>query len=99
MDGYAELGGSRSGFTTVGTSSVVVLPPNTLRKLAVLVNDSSAPIYISRGQDAVIGSGTRLNAGGGVMVIEPDTYGRIWKGSINAIGGSASLNLCWCEDW
>lgn len=100
MPEYAEIGGSRSGFTTTGLTSVTVLRVNPIRKQVVLVNDSSSTIYLVKGDTpAVVGSGVRLNAGGGSAVIEPDTQGRIWRGAIQAIAGGAGSNLSWSEDW
>lgn len=97
---YSETGGSRSGFATIGTSSAQVMPHNPLRALLVLVNDSANTIYLGKGKAAaVVGSGIRLNANGGSAVIEPDTYGRIWKGSIQAIASGIASNLTWQEDW
>lgn len=97
---YAEKGGSRAGSTTVGVASGRVMPFNTKRVEAVLVNDSPNLIYLSLGeQAAVVGAGIRLNANGGSAVIEADNNGRIWKGAIQAIATIAGSNLSWSEDW
>lgn len=100
VQSYAEIGGSRSGSLGVGTASLQVLGPSILRKEAVFVNDSANTIYLSKGATpAVVGSGIRLNANGGVAIIEPDAYGRIWKGPVQAIAVLAGSNLSWSEDW
>ena len=97
---YAEIGGSRSGFFTVGVASLQVAGVNLLRKKLVLANDSANIIYLVKGTAAaVVGSGIRLNANGGTVVFEPDTYGRIWRGSIQVIATGAASNLVWQEDW
>lgn len=97
---YADKGGSRSSFTTCGIASVQVMPFDSIRKQAIFVNDSANDIYLSKGPSpAVAGSGIRLNALGGSWVLEPDTYGRIWTGAIQAIAGGAASNLSWTEDW
>lgn len=97
---YAEIGGSRSGFATVGTASGQSHRLNHQRKKLVFVNDSLNIIYISKGTaDAVVGSGIRLNPNGGSVIIEPDSYGGIWRGAIQAIATGAGSNLAWQEDW
>lgn len=100
MPGYAEKGGSRDGFLNVGVNSLTVLGHNGNRSGAIITNDSDTPIYISLGTTAaVVGSGIRLNAAGGVLNIEPDAYGRLWKGAIQAISAGANKNLAWEESW
>lgn len=97
---YSEMGGSRSSFTTVGTTTVQVISLNKQRKKLILVNDSNAVIYLAKGTSAaVVGSGIRLNANGGNAILEPDAYGRIWRGAIQAIANAAGSNLSWQEDW
>ncbi len=100
MTQYAEIGGSRSGFFTVGVASLQLAGFNPLRKKLALVNDSANIIYLVKGNAAaVVGSGIRLNANGGAVVFEPDNYGRIWRGAIQCISTGATSNLAWQEDW
>lgn len=97
---YSERGGSRPSYMTVGIASGQVMRFNSNRVEAVLVNDSANIIYLSKGTTpAVVGSGIRLNANGGNVVIEPDNMGYIWKGAIQAIATLAGSNLSYTEDW
>lgn len=96
---YAEIGGSRSGFATIGAVSAQVIPFNGNRKEAVIVNTSVNDVSFHKGDSpAVLNSGITLRSGG-VMIIEPDSMGRIWKGAIQAISGGAGRNISWTEDW
>ena len=52
-------------FATVGAVSTLILAANPNRVDVELVNDSSQTIYLARGNEAVLGSGIRLNANGG----------------------------------
>ena len=78
-------------FATVGVSSAVAVAANTSRVSLTLVNDSSNTIYLSKGATAVSGSGIRLNASGGSLIIDD------FKGAIHAIAGGAGSNLTVCE--
>jgi len=66
----------------VGTTSVLVLPANEGRRYASFVNDSLETIYLSLGQEAVIGQGIRLNPEGGWYEI---TTANLFLGDIYAI--------------
>ena len=97
---YSERGGSRPGFTVCGVADVQVLPGNINRKQAIIINDSDTIIYLIKGDGpAILNAGIRLNANGGVWIIEPDNYGRLWKGAIHAITSVAAKRLVWTEDW
>ena len=76
----------------VGTSTTVVLAANPRRHEAVFVNDSNQPIYLARGNDAVLNAGIRLNAAGGSYEINRDN---LFLGAINAIaeGGDKVLTV------
>ena len=76
----------------VETGTTVVLAANPARADAVFVNNSNQPIYLARGNDAVLNTGIRLNANGGIYEINRDN---IFLGAINAIaqGGSKSLTV------
>ena len=72
------------------TSTTVVLAANPGRKDAVFVNDSNQPIYLARGNDAVMNQGIRLNASGGSYEINRDN---LFLGAINAIATGGAKNL------
>ena len=74
----------------VETSTTVVLAANLGRKDAVFVNDSNQPIYLARGNDAVMNQGIRLNASGGSYEINRDN---LFLGAINAIATGGAKNL------
>lgn len=100
MPDYSEVGGSRASFATMGVASVQVLSVNNLRKEAIICNDSDTVMYILKGDDdAIVGSGIRLNAGGGTLVIEPDENGYIWRGAVQGISTAGTKNLSFTEDW
>ncbi len=75
---------------TVGVATGVALALNVARANAVFVNDSDETIYLARGNDAVVGSGIRLNANGGSYEIDS---GNLFLGIINAIATGADANL------
>ena len=74
----------------VDTATTVVLAANPGRKDAVFVNDSNQPIYLARGNDAVLNQGIRLNSGGGSYEINRDN---LFLGAINAIAEGGAKNL------
>jgi hypothetical protein len=94
-----NLGGATNTFATVGVANALALRGRTNRRKATFVNDSAAVIYISLGAPAVVGSGKRLNATGGVYEIEPDNLGYIWRGDIFAIASGAGSNMTVCEEF
>ena len=81
-------------FTTVGAVSTEVRPETLNRAELDLVNDSAQDIYLGFGNAAVIGSGKRLNAGGGSYHMGPEN---LWHGTINAICAGGQANLCVSE--
>ena len=78
----------------VGTDTTVVLAANPRRHEAVFVNDSNQPIYLARGNDAVLNQGIRLNAAGGSYEINRNN---LFLGAINAIAEGGAKNLCVSE--
>jgi len=87
---------ARNKNVTCGTTSVLVLPANSKRLGAVLVNDSDTVIYIYLGDGpAVVNAGIRLNASGGAYEIT--SFNNPWMGQIHAICGSATKVLCITE--
>ena len=81
-------------FTTVGVVTTEVRPANMNRAELDLVNDSDESIYLGFGNAAVIGSGKRLNAGGGSYHMGPEN---LFHGTINAICAAGGANLCVSE--
>lgn len=78
-------------FATIGVSSGTVMAANANRVSLTLVNDSANIIYVAKGSTAVVGSGVRLNASGGSLIIDDYT------GIVTAIATGASSNLTVCE--
>ena len=71
-------------------ATTVVLVANPNRADAVFVNDSNQPIYLARGNAAVMNAGIRLNASGGSYEINRDN---LFLGAINAIATGGDKNL------
>ncbi len=82
-----------NSFATVGVASGTIIAANNSRISLTLVNDSVNTIYISKGETAVSGSGIRLNASGGAVIIDD------WKGVISGIASGASSNITICETY
>ncbi|GAG47568.1 unnamed protein product [marine sediment metagenome] len=80
------------GAVPVGITTTEVLAANPRRADAVFVNDSNQPIYLARGNDAVLHQGIRLNANGGNYEINASN---LFLGAINAIaeGGAKVLTV------
>ena len=83
-------------FATVGVASAVVLAANSRRVDADFTNDSDNVIYLARGNDAVVGSGQRINANGGSYHIGTNN---LFLGVINAISTVAASNLAISEGY
>ena len=81
-------------FITVGAVTTEVRPVTRNRAELDLVNDSDEIIYLGFGNDAVIGSGKRLNIQGGAYHMGPEN---IFYGAINAICEGGDANLCVSE--
>lgn len=77
---------------SVGVASTVVVAANNARRGLVLVNDSDSDIYIARGTAAVVGSGIKLNAGGGTFENDSKKDG-LPVDDFNAISTAAAKNL------
>lgn len=86
----------QDGNTAIQPASTPVLVANSRRADAVFVNDSNQPIYLARGNAAVIGQGIRLNAGGGSYEINRNN---LFLGVINAIAAGGDKNLVWSEGY
>lgn len=74
---------------SVGTSSATALAANANRKGLVLVNISSAKIFVAFGQTAVINSGIALYPGG-IYVMDPFLYN---TAAVSAIASAAASTL------
>lgn len=75
----------------VTTSSSLVTASSTSRSYYVIVNDGSNTVYLQfNDKDATVGSGLRLNAGGGSYEINPDN---LYRGAIRAIASGGSSNI------
>ena len=86
-------------FATVTNVSAVCLVANPRRVDTDFINDSKAVIYLARGNEAVIGSGERLNASGGSYHIGTNN---LFLGDIYAIADvddQADANLCISEGY
>lgn len=75
---------------SVEVTTTEVLAANPARADAVFVNDSNQPIYLARGNDAVLNAGIRLNANGGSYEINSNN---LFLGVINAIATGGAKNL------
>ncbi len=84
--------GLASSFTntavTVATTPTTILAANGKRKYAVIVNDSTEPVYLKFGAGAVMNSGVRLNAQGGSLLIDKSN---LYTGLITGICTSGSM--------
>lgn len=76
---------------SVGNTSTLLLPKNSHRVHATIVNDSDETIYIALGHPAVSSKGKRLNSGGGSFEI---TTTNPWYGEVNGICASGGKNAC-----
>lgn len=74
----------------VQAASTPVLAANPRRADAVFVNDSNQPIFLARGNAAVLNAGIRLNANGGSYEINRNN---LFLGAINAIAVGGDKNL------
>ena len=74
----------------VQDASTLVLAANPKRADAVFVNDSNQPIYLARGNAAVMNAGIRLNASGGSYEIDNNN---LFLGAIYAIATGGDKNL------
>lgn len=80
-------------FATVGTGSGVVAAANATRRMVVIVNDSDTTVYLAVGNPAVVGSGIRVNANGGVAQFGGPGGLALTTAAINGIASAASKNV------
>ena len=69
-------------FGTVNNATSVAVAANPNRLDLEIVNDSDVVVYLARGNDAVIGSGIRLNPNGGSYSMDTQN---LFLGAISAI--------------
>lgn len=74
----------------VGISSTLVLAANPKRMDAVFVNDSNKPIYLARGNAAVMNEGIRLSATSSKYEINALN---LFRGAVYAIASGGAKNL------
>lgn len=75
---------------TVGNTSTKILSKKSGRRYACFTNDSDETIYLSYGEDAVINSGIRINANGGVAELDGR---KLFRGDVYAICASGGKNI------
>lgn len=54
----------------VGVATTQIIAANTLRRHLIIVNDSDTTIFLGVGAPAVLASGIRINAAGGVFTMD-----------------------------
>lgn len=87
-----ELLGDAPTSVTVGSSSTLILAAVRDRQVIIIANDSDETIYLGFGNAAVLNSGVRLDASGGIF--NSFEAGFVNLEEINAICASGSKNLC-----
>lgn len=79
-----------------GVASIIVFQNNPDRKLATIVNDSAAVVYLALGPVAIMNEGLRLNPFGGAF-----TFGEYtdfpYFGEVSAIAAAANSNIVLTE--
>lgn len=83
----ANIDSSTETAVAVQVTTTEILAANALRGDVDLVNDGDDPIYLARGNDAVLGSGIRLNGNGGSYHIGRNN---LFLGAINGIAESVT---------
>jgi hypothetical protein len=83
-------------FGTVTAVSAIVLAGNARRVDAEIVNDGDETIWLARGEDAVVGSGIRLNARGGSYRIGTNN---LFYGDIYGICAVGPVNITVSDGW
>lgn len=87
---------SNDTFATVGAATTEIRPATPRRVDCDFVNDSDQVMYLARGNDAVIGSGIRLNPNGGSYHIGTNN---LFLGAINAICADGQANITISEGY
>jgi len=92
--GY-PLTSSAPANASVGVATTAVLASNANRKGCVIVNDSTATVYLSFGANAELNKGIRLNSGGGSFEMSEKTFN---TSAINGIATGAGSNVT-VQEW
>jgi len=83
-----------NGAVNCGVVSVILRRPNPFRTVLTITNDSDTVVYLHYADQAVLNSGIRLNAGGGVHEINSTN---LYRGIISAITTAANKVLTFIE--
>lgn len=77
----------------VGIAATKLCSVNSERRFSIITNDSANDMYLSFNSNPVLGTGIRLNAGGGVMIFGAATDipwgGEVW--AITTVAGNATV--------
>jgi len=93
-DAFPLMYGSNTATNTsvsIGTSTTVISAANTNRKVLAITNDSDETIYVSLAATAVLNTGNRLNAYGGVATVKG------YYGAVSGICASGGKVVCTSE--
>lgn len=93
-----ELGGGIPSLVALSTTSLVVARDAPSRKKIIFCNAGINDIWLARGQYAILNAGIYLQANGGILVDEPDSFGRIYTGTWAALSSSGTSTLSISED-
>lgn len=82
----------------VQNESTEVVPANTRRKIAIVVNDSDTEMWAAIGKDAVVGKGIPLTTKGSVLIVSKS--GDIFSTeAINCIHGSSGDKVAAAQEF
>jgi len=68
-----------------------IMPVTQNRNYLSIQNDSDVTIYLALNAPAVVGSGIRLNAGGGSYEIN---FTNLFTGAVHAVTAAGAQNVC-----
>lgn len=74
----------------IGESTTVIIAANANRRYLCIVNDSNQPVYLAVGASAVMNSGVRINAEGGVFEL---VGGNMSTQAVNGIATGGDKNV------
>lgn len=92
--------GVTNSYASIGTTSATVIAANSARQYARIQNQGSAPVFVSLGSTATIGSGIILEGStsptlfGGIFEITP---ANLYTGIVSAISGVATQVITFVE--
>lgn len=79
--GFSTLSPGYPTQVSIGTLSIELLPANTDRTYAHIINNTANTIYLQYSSTAALNQGIRLNPGNALIL----SGGDLWLGSVNAI--------------